>query len=105
MGTPYSIDQPTRGVVDGYPGATVLEFGTDWCGFCKGAQPHITKGLATVPGLRHLKVEDGPGRPLGRSFKIKLWPTLVILRDGKEVARVVRPQGVDDVTRGLAALA
>ena len=30
-------------------------------------------------------------QPLGRSFRVKLWPTLVFLRDGEEVARLVRP--------------
>jgi thioredoxin 1 len=51
------------------------------------------------------KVEDGPGRPLGRSFKVKLWPTLIFLRDGAEVARVVRPTEVRAVVEGLNALA
>jgi thioredoxin 1 len=37
--------------------------------------------------VRHVKVEDGSGRRLGRSFGVKLWPTLVFLRDGREVAR------------------
>ena len=27
----------------------------------------------------------------GRSFKVKLWPTLIFLKDGQEVARLVRP--------------
>lgn len=91
----YSESAPTRAEVDALPGATVIEFGTNWCGFCAAAQPHITQGLnqirAAHPGLRHLKVEDGPGRSLGRSFKVKLWPTLIFMKDGTEVARVVRP--------------
>jgi thioredoxin 1 len=43
------------------------------------------------PEVRHIKVEDGPGQPLGRSFGVKLWPTLVLLRDGQVVSLVVRP--------------
>ena len=35
--------------------------------------------LNEYPALRHLKVEDGPGRPLGRSFRVKLWPTLIFM--------------------------
>ena len=46
--------------------------------------------------------EDGPGRPLGRSFRIKLWPTVVVLKDGQEVARVVRPVSSDEVRVALA---
>jgi thioredoxin 1 len=101
----YATTAPTRAEVDALTGATVLEFGTDWCGYCRGAQPRIAEALARAPQLRHMKVEDGPGRPLGRSFKVKLWPTLIFLRDGVEVARVVRPTDVRAVEAGVAALA
>jgi thioredoxin 1 len=48
-------------------------------------------------GIDHLRVEDGRGRPLGRAYRVKLWPTLVLLRDGEEVARVVRPRTPRDL--------
>jgi thioredoxin 1 len=91
MNTTYAETEPSRSEVEGWSGATVLEFGTPWCGWCRGAQPLIEQALQDHQDLRHLKIEDGPGRPLGRSFRVKLWPTLVFLRDGQEVARVVRP--------------
>ena len=100
----YIESAPTRAEIDALPGATVVEFGTNWCGFCTAAQPHITQALAPHAGLRHLKVEDGPGRPLGRSFKVKLWPTLIFMKDGVEVARVVRPgssQAVSDAAEQI----
>lgn len=103
---PYTPETLSRADVDALPGATVLEFGANWCSICQGATPAIAEALAaTAPGLRHLRVEDGPGRPLGRSYRVKLWPTLVVLRDGQEVARVVRPQGAGDVAAALRALA
>ncbi|MGF6756733.1 thioredoxin family protein [Paraburkholderia sp. GAS334] len=102
--TAYSPTAPTRAQVDALTGAAVLEFGTDWCGFCQGAQSSIGKAFKQHADVRHLKIEDGPGRPLGRSFKIKLWPTLVFLRDGVEVARVVRPGSVTAVDEGFTAL-
>ncbi|WP_061501696.1 thioredoxin family protein [Ramlibacter tataouinensis] len=86
-----SFEEPSRAQVDALAGAAVLEFGTSWCGWCRRAQPLIQSALAAHPLVRHIKVEDGPGRPLGRSFRVKLWPTLVFLRDGQEVDRVVRP--------------
>jgi thioredoxin 1 len=101
----YSTTSPTRAEVDMLAGATVLEFGTDWCGYCKAAQPLIGHALEAHPEVRRLKVEDGAGRPLGRSFKVKLWPTLIFLRDGAEVARVVRPAEVRAVEDALNALA
>ena len=106
--SPYSTDAPARAEVDALAGSTVLEFGTDWCGICQSAQGAIDAALAAHEAhapLRHLKIEDGRGRPLGRSFGIKLWPTLVMLRDGREVARVVRPGGAREIADALARLA
>ena len=101
MNTAYADKEPARAEVDSLPGATLLEFGTPWCGWCRGAQPRIADALKAHPEVRHLKVEDGSGRPLGRSFRVKLWPTLVFLRDGQEVARLVRPQGADEIRQAL----
>jgi thioredoxin 1 len=100
----YAKTAPTRAEVDALAGATVVEFGTDWCGYCQGAQPLITQAFTAHPGTRHLKIEDGPGRALGRSFRVKLWPTLVFIRDGAEVARVVRPTDVAQIDEAFAAL-
>lgn len=103
MTRPYEESQPARGEVDALPGAVVLDFGTNWCGWCARAEPLIREALAAHPEVRHIKAEDGPGRPLGRSFGVKLWPTLVLLKDGQELGRVTRPGGSDDV-RALLAL-
>jgi thioredoxin 1 len=84
--------EPARTDVDAMEGPVVVEFGTSWCGICRAAQPAIERALASHPAVRHLKVEDGPGRPLGRSFRVKLWPTLVYLENGVEKGRVVRPE-------------
>jgi thioredoxin 1 len=104
MITPYQTTAPTRADVDALSGPTVLEFGTDWCGFCQAAQTPITAALADHPQVRHLKVEDGPGRPLGRSFGVKLWPTLVFLKDGQQIGKLVRPQDAEAVRAALQRL-
>ena len=99
--TQHLAQPPTRADVDGVPGATLLEFGTPWCGFCLAAQPHIEQALQGFDSVAHIKVEDGPGQPLGRSYRVKLWPTLVFLRDGQEVARLVRPQDAQEIADAL----
>src|SRR3954464_1433188 len=96
--------EPARAEVDALAGATVLEFGNSWCGYCRRAQPLIEAAFEQHPGVRHIKVADASGRRLGRSFGVKLWPTLVFLRDGKEAARLVRPQRADEIARALAAV-
>jgi thioredoxin 1 len=100
----YMQDAPTRDQLDAMQGCLVLEFGTAGCGFCRAAQPAITSALVRQPGLPHIKVEDGPGRGLGRSFGVELWPTLIFLCDGQEVARVVRPQEAKAIHEALALI-
>ncbi len=96
--------EPKREEIDAMPGAVLLEFGTSWCGHCRRAQPLIAEALAAHPGVRHIKVEDAAGKRLGRSFMVKRWPTLVVLKDGKELARVVRPASAGEVADALAAI-
>src|SRR5438128_7876343 len=90
--------------VDKTNGPLVLEFGAEWCGICAAAQADIQSALAEHPGVRHVKIEDGKGKRLGRTFGIKLWPTLVVLRDGREIARIVRPRSRSEIERALAQL-
>ena len=101
----YATVEPTRAEVDARPGATLLEFGAPWCGYCISAQRAIENVLEAHPQIAHVKVEDGSGRPLGRSFRIKLWPSLVLVREGQELGRVVRPQDAQEVEQLLAAVA
>jgi thioredoxin 1 len=100
----YAPESLSRAEVDALPGSVALQFGTNWCGFCVRAEPLISQALAKRPEVRRILVEDGRGRPLGRSFRIKLWPTLVLLRDGAEVARVVRPRDAREIEETLSHL-
>lgn len=103
------MEAPSLAEVQALRGLTLLEFGTDWCGHCRAAQPVVAQALAQQLSQQsphqllwqHLKVEDGPGRALGRSYRVKQWPTLLVLRDGQEVARVVRPTSVQDVLTAM----
>jgi thioredoxin 1 len=104
MDETYTPESVTREEVDAMHGPLVLDFGTNWCGWCRGAQPHIRSALATHPGTKHIKIEDGPGRRLGRSFGVKLWPTLVFMKDGREIARVTRPSGAAEIESALARI-
>ncbi len=95
------VDEPTRSDIDAIAGPLLLEFGASWCGFCRGARPMIDAVLARHPDVRHLRIEDGKGRRLGRSFQVRLWPTLIFLHTGKELARRVRPEGEDELEAAM----
>ena len=100
---PYlsAIEAPSLSEVQALPGLVLLEFGTQWCGHCRAAQPLIAQALVTHTHApwQHLKIEDGPGRAMGRHYRVKLWPTLVLLRDGQEVGRLVRPSSVQAIQK------
>jgi thioredoxin 1 len=104
MNTEYAKTAPERSEVDALTGPTVVEFGTDWCGHCRAAQPLIAQAFQDHGSVTHMKIEDGSGRPLGRSFRVKLWPTLVFMLGGKEVARLVRPRDAGEIRDALALI-
>ena len=100
----FEAIEPARTAIDALAGPTVVEFGSPTCGHCRAARPLIASALEAHPKVRHIKVEDGSGRPLGRSFKVKLWPTLVFLNGGKEIARLVRPREEELIGSALAQI-
>ena len=96
--------EPDRAELDQRSAPTVIEFGTGWCGYCQAAQPLIAAAFEDYPDVEHIKIEDGKGRRLGRSFRVKLWPTLIFWRDGREVDRLVRPGSSPQITQNLARI-
>ena len=100
----YSKPEPAREEIDRLPGPVLLEFGTGWCGYCQAIQQPLQTLLESFPHVRHIKVEDGKGRPLGRSFRVKLWPNFVFLRDGQLELQLARPEP-EEVRRGLELIA
>ncbi|THF61461.1 thioredoxin family protein [Pseudothauera nasutitermitis] len=98
----FSEPPPTREQIDAWPGALLVEFGAPWCGHCRALQPRLAALLEEHPALAHVKVEDGPGKRLGRAFGVKLWPTLVFLRDGRVAGQLVRPADDADIRAALA---
>ncbi|MBB6645604.1 thioredoxin family protein [Halobellus ruber] len=75
-------------------------WGGDWCGDCRGQLPDFGAALdaAGVPDDRvhHYPVEKDAGGsktgPLVEEYGIELIPTVVVERDGEEVARFVEAE-------------
>jgi len=104
MNAAYAAEEPGRVDVDRLAGPAVIEFGSPGCGHCRAVQPLLAAAFADHPRVAHLKIADGSGRRLGRSFRVKLWPTLVFLRDGREIARLVRPGDLGAIRAALAQI-
>lgn len=102
--TTFEPVEPTRDDIDNRRGPLVLEFGAPWCGYCQAAIPLIEAAFKRYPSVPHVKIEDGKGKPLGRSYRVKLWPTLIFLDSGKEVARLVRPDDSQSILDALGLI-
>lgn len=100
----YSSNEPLRTEIDAIQGPLLLEFGSNTCGICRATKPLLTEALTGYAALRHIRIEDGRGRRLGRTFGVKLWPTLIFIRDGKELARLVRPDTLAEIQNALTLL-
>jgi len=100
----YGETAPEIEHVRGHRGYAILEFGAPWCGHCKAAQSLVQEVVSGHVKLLHIKVYDGKGKPLGRAFGVKLWPTLILLKNGEEAARLVRPISTHQVRELLASV-
>lgn len=99
----YADTEPMRAEIDEIAGPLLVEFGAPWCPHCHAVQPVLEDLLSQHPEVKHVKIYDGPGQPLGRSFKVKLWPNLVFMRDDKVMMQLARPKK-DEIVQGLRAV-
>ncbi|MFT5808665.1 MAG: thiol-disulfide isomerase/thioredoxin [Moritella dasanensis] len=100
----YREDAPTIAEVESWSGYAILEFGAPWCEHCQAVEPVVNAVLVEYPQLPLIKIADGRGKKLGRIFKVKLWPTFILFKDGQEVARIVRPTSITEVGGLLATI-
>lgn len=100
----YTDSEPARAEIDALTQAAIIEFGAPCCEYCRAAQPLIAAAIADYPRVLHIRIEDGKGRRLGRSFRVKLWPTLIFINQGKEIARLVRPTEIETIREALALI-
>jgi len=68
------------------PELIVMDFYADWCGPCKTMAKVLSKWETN---LSIYKVDVDSHSEIGMQFNVKSIPTLIFLKDGKEVDRII----------------
>jgi thioredoxin 1 len=83
---------------------TVVDFSATWCGPCRRLEPILGELAAELPTVDFFKLDADRSQQLAMHWGVQAVPTILVLRDGRVVDRMVGLRSKGELAERLREL-
>jgi thioredoxin 1 len=85
-------------------GVHVVKFGAEWCGPCRTINPQLDKMKQEFNTINFVSVDVDDNPELAKEYRISSLPTVILIRDGEVIDKVVGTVRAEPMRQKLSSL-